>query len=234
MKAASKDKGKGHALLGPYNDEVPAGIPSFEDDPYGYSLAYDNDEYDNEYIADYAAVPTSDMAARVAAILAGTTQTGNSASSSREGREPAVLHPKNIAKFQLTMEATDAAHRKGNDRKMDLLASLQKVVSLAHKAGKNQSPLEKSITKTWRVPDWLPTTRYDQAEGKHVPLNITIGQQCEYCKRRNRRNRHNRQQSIRGGAPKPLARQGGNTEYKALLLDVAEKLGHVIDGEPDP
>ena len=36
-KTASKDKGKGCALPGPYNDEVPAGIPSFEDDPYGYS-----------------------------------------------------------------------------------------------------------------------------------------------------------------------------------------------------
>ena len=65
-------------------------------------------------------------------------------------------------------------------------------------------------------------------EGKHVPLNFTIGQQCEY------RERRNQQQSIRGGAPKPLARQGGNAEYKALLLDMAEKLGHVIDGEPNP
>ena len=56
--------------------------------------------------------------------------------------------------------------------------------------------------KAWRVPDWLPVTRYDQAEGKHVPLNFTIGQQREY---RERRNRHNRQQLIRGGASKPLA-----------------------------
>ena len=62
-------------------------------------------------------------------------------------------------------------------------------------------------------------------------MNFTIGQQREYRERRNHCNRH---QSIRRGAPKPLARQGGNTEYKALLLDVAEKLGHVIDGEPDP
>ena len=174
---------------------------------------------------------TSDTAARVAAILAGTAQTGNSVSSSREGGEPAVLHPANITKFRLAMEAMDAAHREGNDRKMDLLASLQKVVSLAHKAGKNQSPLEKSITKAWRVPDWLPATQYDQVEGKHAPLNFTIGQQCEY---RERRNRRNRQQSIHRGAPKPLARQGSNTEYKALLLDMAEKLSHVIDGEPDP
>ena len=102
--------------------------------------------------------PTSDKAARVAAILVGTGPAGNSVSSSREGREPAVLRPENIAEFQLTMEAMDAAHREGNDRKMDLLASLQKVVSLAHKAGKNQSLLEKSITKAWRVPDWLPAT----------------------------------------------------------------------------
>ena len=47
-KTASKDKGKGCALPGPYNDEVPAGILSFEDDPYGYSLAYNN----NDYVAD--------------------------------------------------------------------------------------------------------------------------------------------------------------------------------------
>ena len=170
-KTASKDKGKGRALPGPYNDEVPAGIPSFEDNPYGYSLAYDDDEYDDDYIANYTAAPTSDTVARVAAILAGTAQTGNSASSSREGGEPAVLHPTNIAEFQLAMEAMDAAHREGNDRKMDLLASLQKVVSLAHKAGKNQSPLEKSIMKAWRVPDWLPATQYDQAEGNN---NVNI------------------------------------------------------------
>ena len=128
----------------------------------------------------------SDTVVCVAAILMGNAPAGNSASSSREGGEPAVLHPGNIAEFQLAMEAMDAAHREGNDRKMDLLASLQKVVSLAHKAGKNQSLLEKSITKAWRVPDWLPVTRYDQSEGKHVPLNFTIGQQREYI--RNRRN----------------------------------------------
>ena len=125
------------------------------------------------------------------------------------------------------MDDMEAAHHKGNNWKMDLLASIHKVVSLAHKLGKNQSPLEKSITKVWRVPDWLPATRYDQLEGRHIPLNFTIGQQRKYC------NYRNRQQSIRGGAPKPLARQGGNAEYKALLLDMAEKLGHVIDGEPD-
>jgi hypothetical protein len=124
VRTTSKDKGKGRALPGPYNDEVPASIPSFEDDPYGYSLAYDDDEYDDDYVADYAAAPMSNMAVRVAVILAGTAQTGNSASSSREGGEPAVLHPENIAKFQLAMEAMDAAHREGNDRKMDLLASL--------------------------------------------------------------------------------------------------------------
>ena len=53
VRAASKDKGKGRALPGPYIDEVPASIPSFEDDPYGYSLAFDDNEYDDEYAADY-------------------------------------------------------------------------------------------------------------------------------------------------------------------------------------
>ena len=143
MRATSKDKGKGRALPGPYIDEVPASIPSFEDNPYGYSLTFDDDEYDDEYVA----APTSDTAAHVAAILVGTTPAGNSASSSREGGEPVVLHPGNIAEFQLTMESMEAAHREGNDRKMDLLASLRKVVSLTHKAGKSQSPLKKSITK---------------------------------------------------------------------------------------
>ena len=50
-------------------------------------------------------------------ILAGTAPAGNSASFSREVGEPAVLHPGNIGKFQLAMEAMEAAHR-------DLLASL--------------------------------------------------------------------------------------------------------------
>ena len=81
VRAMSNDKGKGLALPGPYIDEVPAGIPSFEDDPYGYSLAFN-----------YATAPTSDMAVRVAVILVGTAPAGNSASSSREGGELAVLH----------------------------------------------------------------------------------------------------------------------------------------------
>ena len=174
MRAASKDKGKGRALPGPYINEVPAGILSFEDDSYGYSLAFDDDKYDDKYAANYATARTSDMAACVAAILAGTAPAWDSASSSREGGEPAVLHLRNIAEFQLAMEAMEAAHREGNDQKKDLLASLCKVVSLAHKPGKNQSPLEKSITKAWRVPDWLPMTRYDQSEGKHVPLNLQL------------------------------------------------------------
>ena len=62
-RTTSRDKGKGHALPGPYVNEVPASIPSFEDDPYGYSLAYDDDEYDDDYVADYAAAPTSNMVA---------------------------------------------------------------------------------------------------------------------------------------------------------------------------
>ena len=48
MRAVPKDKGKGCALPGAYIDEVPAGIPSFKDDPYGYSLAF-NDEYAADY-----------------------------------------------------------------------------------------------------------------------------------------------------------------------------------------
>ena len=70
-RAMSKDKGKGCALPGPYIDKVPAGILSFEDDPYGYSLAFDDDKYNNKYTP----ALTSDMAARVAAILVGTAVT---------------------------------------------------------------------------------------------------------------------------------------------------------------
>ena len=102
-RATSKDKGKGRALPGPYINEVPAGIPSFEDDPYAYSLTFDDDEYDDEYVADYATALTSDTVVHVAAILAGTAHTGNSASSSRKGGEPAVLHPKNIAESHLSV-----------------------------------------------------------------------------------------------------------------------------------
>ena len=65
-------------------------------------------------------------------------------------------------------------------------------------------------------------TCYDQLEGKHILLNFVVGQQC------------NQQQLTCGRAPNPLALQGGNTEYKALLMDLAQKLGHIIDGEPDP
>jgi hypothetical protein len=102
-------------------------------------------------------------------ILTGTTHTGNSASSSRAGGELTVLHPENIAECKLAMEAMEAAHHEGNDLKMDLLASIRKMVLLAHKSGKNQSPLKKSITHAWQVLDWLPATHYDQVEGKHIP-----------------------------------------------------------------
>ena len=47
-KTLSTDKCKRRALPGPYNDKVPAGILSFKDDPYGYSLAYDDNEIWNE------------------------------------------------------------------------------------------------------------------------------------------------------------------------------------------
>ena len=52
VRATPKDKGKGHALPGPYIDEVPASILSFENDPYAYSLTFNDDEYDDKYIAD--------------------------------------------------------------------------------------------------------------------------------------------------------------------------------------
>ena len=95
----------------------------------------------------------SDTAACVVVILVRTAPARNSVSSSREGGEPVALHPKNIAKFKLTMEAMEAAHHEGNNWKMDLLASIGKVVLLAHKSGKIQSLLEKSITHMWQVPD---------------------------------------------------------------------------------
>ena len=59
VRAMPEDKGKGCALPGPYIDEVPAGMPSFKDDPYEYNLAFNDDEF----TADYATVPMSDTAA---------------------------------------------------------------------------------------------------------------------------------------------------------------------------
>ena len=47
-------------MPGPDIDEVPASIPSFEDDPYRYSLTYN---FDDDYAADYAVAPTSDTVA---------------------------------------------------------------------------------------------------------------------------------------------------------------------------
>ena len=107
-------------MPGPYANEVPAGIPSFKEDPYGYNLTYN----DNNLTT--STWPTSDMAARVAVILMGTAPAGNSVSSSRAGGKPAVLHPKNIAKFRLAMDAMEAAHCEGNNGKMHLLASFVK------------------------------------------------------------------------------------------------------------
>ena len=49
VRATPKDKGKGCALPTPYIDEVPAGIPSFEDDSYECNLAFDDDEFNDEY-----------------------------------------------------------------------------------------------------------------------------------------------------------------------------------------
>ena len=94
----------------------------------------------------------------------------------QRGREPAVLHPETMAEFQLAMDAMEAAHHEGNNQKLNLLASIPNVVLLAYKLGKNKSPLEKSITLTWQVPDWLPVTHLDQSEGKVILINYTIGQ----------------------------------------------------------
>ena len=44
----------------------------------------------------------------------------------------------------------------------------------------------------------------------------------------------NQQHSRHGGAPKLLAWLGGNAEYKALLMDLAQSLGHIINREPNP
>ena len=125
-------------MPGPYANEVPAGIPSFKEDPYGYNLTYN----DNNLTT--STWPTSDMAARVAVILMGTAPAGNSVSSSRAGGKPAVLHPKNIAKFRIPMEAMEAAHHEGNERKMGLLASIHNMVSLAHKLAKTSPHLKRA------------------------------------------------------------------------------------------
>ena len=69
------------------------------------------------------------------------------------------------------------------------------------------------------------------SRGETYPLNFMVGQQREYCECCNC---HNRQQLICRGAPKPSAWQGSDAEYKALLVDIAEKLGHVINEEPAP
>ena len=76
MRATSKDKGKGRALPGPYIDKVPVGILSYEEDPYGYNLTFDDNKFDNNYAADYPAALMSNMVDCVAAILSGTTPTG--------------------------------------------------------------------------------------------------------------------------------------------------------------
>ena len=62
------------------------------------------------------------------------------------------------------MDAMEAAHHEGNDQKLDFLAPIRNVVLLAHKSGKNKSPLKKSITLVWWLPDWLPMTCFDQLE----------------------------------------------------------------------
>ena len=111
----SKDKGKGHALPGPYINKVPAGILSYEEDPYGYNLAFDNDKFDNEYATKEQHVSMSNMVECIAAILLGTAPAGNSASSSRGGGELAILRPETIAEFRLAMDVMEAAHHKGNN-----------------------------------------------------------------------------------------------------------------------
>ena len=48
-------------------------------------------------------------------ILAGTTSTGNSGSSERGGRKPAVPHPETMTMFRLALKAMEATHHKGNN-----------------------------------------------------------------------------------------------------------------------
>jgi hypothetical protein len=148
-----KDKGKGHAAPGPYINEMPKGMLSFEEDPYGYSLEFDNDKFnDLNYDADQVCAAVLDTTRCMTVILSGTASTGNSGSSETGGREPAVLRPKTMAEFRLAYDALDT--------------TLCNVVTSAHKAGKNKFQLEKGIVDIWQVPDWQASTK---PKGKSFP-----------------------------------------------------------------
>jgi hypothetical protein len=127
------------------------------DDPYVDALNHDNDKFDDsDHEAEDGAVAMLDTACLIRGILDGSmmAQRSSMTSSSQEGgREYVVLHPKTMAEFRLAVEAMNTAHREENPWKTDFLASLHKVVAMAHKAG-NKSQLNKSIIMQWRVPDW--------------------------------------------------------------------------------
>ena len=123
---------------------MPAGIPSYEEDPYSYSLSFDNGKSD-KHGGSYCCHSFRDC-------------TYWELCEFLEWVECVEHHHETMAKFRLAMDAMEAAHCESNDQKLDLLASIHNVFSLAHKLGKNKSLLEKSITLAWQVPDWLPMT----------------------------------------------------------------------------
>ena len=146
--APMKDKGKGHALPGPYINEVPADILSFEENPYRYSLSYNNDEFNNSnYNAKDMQAAVSETTKLIHTILSGTASNRNSGSFKGEERVCVILCSKAMAKFRFTYDAMDTAYHEGNHWKYDLLASICNVVPMAHKSGENK--LQLSIVNVW-------------------------------------------------------------------------------------
>ena len=76
MHSMSKDKGKGCALPGPYTDEVPAGILSYKEDPYGYNLTFDSNEFNNEYTAKELPTLMLNTVEHVSTFISGTASVG--------------------------------------------------------------------------------------------------------------------------------------------------------------
>jgi hypothetical protein len=151
------------------------------DNPYADTLDHDNEFDDSDGEAEDGAAAMSDTAHLVRGILEGSIMAQKSLMTSglqEGGREYVVLHPKTTAKFRLAVEAMNAAHRKENPQKTDLLASLHKVVTTAHKAG-NKSQLNKSIIMQWQVPDWAEAMEYNSSLDTMVPIGYSVAEQCD-------------------------------------------------------
>jgi hypothetical protein len=219
------DKGKGHAAPASTIKDAPMSAFSTTTseewvNPYLEALGSDNNEWDDfekETQAGLAKTTTSKTAHIVQSILNGSYQNptvGSSESSQEEGRIPTIF-PRTSGEFLFMHNALETAHNKDNGRKEDLLQAICNFIWRCQDYQKKGtlSPAQKAMISQWQNLDWACLSKYNPDMGKMEMSGPTKAKLCN----------------------KKITRFGTTTRaegHQKMLLEVAQKMGHLVGGEP--